>query len=323
MAGDMITFIPITKVDRARHEIYGWGAVEEADNADEIMDYASSKPHFQEWSSKAQKRSCGKSLGNLRSMHSNKVAGKIIDMRPDDVRKGFWLGAKIVDEQEWEKCEQGVYTGFSVGGSYLKRWADYQNPGKIRYTAKPTEMSIVDSPCIPSATFQLVKADGAIEDVPFKPGLGENEMVAEDEVAERMLAEDDLNPDENQEMDVEKVLQALEVLKMELSKAIPGAPEGITDIPLKSEVGPSFEAEQMPAPNAIMELPQTGDVSQESLMAHAVKSQDLSAEFEAWLPKVGAVVTKAIEDAMGKSSPAGRMIAVKHGNKLIKVVKEK
>lgn len=172
----MNLFIPIRKIDEKRHEVYGWAAKEEVDNADEIMDYASSKPFFNSWSQKAQKRSGGKSMGNLRSMHQNKAAGKIIDLRCDDVNKGFYIGAKIVDDDEWKKVEEGVYTGFSVGGSYMKRWADYQNPGKIRYTAKPAEMSIVDSPCISSATFQMVKADGAVEERSFNPGDGENEM---------------------------------------------------------------------------------------------------------------------------------------------------
>ena len=169
-------FIPIMKVNAERREVWGWAAIEEPDNSDEILDYESSKPHFLDWSNRAQKRSGGKSLGNLRSMHQNIAAGKLIELRPDDVSKGFYVGAKIIDDGEWKKVEQGVYTGFSVGGSYLKRWQDFRNPGKMRYTAKPTELSIVDSPCIPSATFEMVKADGMVEKVKFAPGDGENEM---------------------------------------------------------------------------------------------------------------------------------------------------
>ena len=169
----MNLFIPITKIDAKRREVWGYGAIEERDNSDEILDYQSSKPLFLDWSQKAQKRSGGKSKGNVRAMHQPIAAGKLIDMQADDVRKGFFVGAKIVDENEWKKVESGVYTGFSVGGSYVKRWSDYQNPGAIRYTAKPTELSIVDAPCIPSATFEMVKADG-ISRLGFKPALGRN-----------------------------------------------------------------------------------------------------------------------------------------------------
>lgn len=170
-------FIPITKIDAERREVWGWGAVEERDNSDEIMDYNSSKPLWMEWSQKAQKRSGGKSLGNLRAMHQPIAAGKLIDLRPDDNKKGFFVGARIVDDNEWKKVQQGVYTGFSVGGSYQRRWMDYNQPGVTRYTAKPSEISIVDSPCIPSATFEVIKADGVKERRHFKPGNSGQPMV--------------------------------------------------------------------------------------------------------------------------------------------------
>ena len=174
MTNNLNMFIPITKINAERREVWGWGAIEEPDNSDEILDYMSSKPLFMDWSNKAQKRSGGKSFGNVRSMHQNVAAGKLIALKADDVNKGFYVGAKIVDDNEWKKVEQGVYTGFSIGGSYAKRWSDFQNPGKIRYTAKPAELSIVDSPCIPSATFQMVKADGVTVTRSFKPTLGTN-----------------------------------------------------------------------------------------------------------------------------------------------------
>jgi hypothetical protein len=41
----------------------------------------------------------------------------------------------------------------------------------MRYTAKPTELSLVDAPCIPGATFQMIKRQ-SIEYVPFQPGEG-------------------------------------------------------------------------------------------------------------------------------------------------------
>jgi hypothetical protein len=174
-------FIPIQKVDAEKREVWGYGAIEMPDASSEIMDYASSKPEFVAWSSNAQKRSGGKSFGNLRSMHMTRAAGKLIDFRPDDMNKGIFVGAKIVDEDEWRKVQEGVYTGFSVGGSYLRRWADPQTPGLIRYTAKPTELSLVDAPCIPGATFQMIKADGILN-IPFQAPTGNKlDWVPDDE----------------------------------------------------------------------------------------------------------------------------------------------
>lgn len=158
-------FFPITKVDELKKEVWGIGAIEEPDHSGEILDYPSSKPLFQQWSEDTQKRSNGKSKGNVRAMHSNIAAGKLIYLGFDDARKSFPVGAKITNEQEWSQVMEGVYTGFSVGGKYVKRW--YDN-GLMRYTAQPTEISLVDAPCIPDATFQMVKMDGTVEVRPLR-----------------------------------------------------------------------------------------------------------------------------------------------------------
>jgi hypothetical protein len=50
-----------------------------------------------------------------------------------------------------------------MGGKYLKRWRDSANPLLTRYTPKPSEVSLVDNPCIPTATFELIKEDGSTE----------------------------------------------------------------------------------------------------------------------------------------------------------------
>ena len=168
-AGNM--FIPITKIDEEKQEVYGWGALEQPDKANEIMDYASSRKHFMDWSDGAQKRSNGLSLGNVREMHQTKAAGKLLSMKADDVNRGFYVAAKIVSKEAWNLVKEGVYTGFSIGGSYLKRWPDPEKAGIMRYTAKPTELSLVDAPCIPGATFQMVKRD-TIEYPVFKGGDG-------------------------------------------------------------------------------------------------------------------------------------------------------
>jgi hypothetical protein len=161
----MNLFAQITKIHAFKREVHGILAEEAPDKSGEIFDYASSKPYVQEWSNDA----AGKTLlaaqevsfGNVRSQHNPKiVAGKLVAIDFDDNAKKIPVIARIVDDGEWEKVQQGVYTGFSIGGEYLKRWTD----GKyIRYTAKPREVSIVDSPAMPGATFSMVKADGTTE----------------------------------------------------------------------------------------------------------------------------------------------------------------
>lgn len=175
-------FVQLRKVDAKERIVYGTAVVEEVDRAGEIFDYATSKPNFEKWSEGIAKSTDGKSLGNVRAMHGNVAAGKLVDIGFDDARKAIDVAAKIVDDNEWKKVEEGVYTGFSIGGKYSKRWADGANK---RYTAVPAEVSLVDLPCGPSAQFSMIKADGSEEMRKFaapadeaKPAEITNEMVA-------------------------------------------------------------------------------------------------------------------------------------------------
>jgi hypothetical protein len=167
-------FLPLTKVDVDQRLVHGVATAETPDRAGEICDYESTKPYFESWSEAAREASGGKSLGAVRAMHSRIAAGKLTDIAFDDAGKRILVSAKIVDDAEWEKVLEGVYTGFSQGGRYVKRWTDDQK-GLTRYTANPTEISLVDIPCLPGATFQVVK-DGAVEERAFAPFLAPIEL---------------------------------------------------------------------------------------------------------------------------------------------------
>lgn len=162
--------IPITKVDAKQRIVYG--AIDEAvDSANQIFDYESNKGEVEKWSASFAKATNGKSFGNLRRMHQvDKACGTFLPPVFNDQSKRVEIAAKVVDEEEWEKVEQGVYTGFSPGGKYLKRW---QDGGAERYTAELYEISLVDKPAIPTATFELIKADGSMEKRHFSKGDGE------------------------------------------------------------------------------------------------------------------------------------------------------
>jgi hypothetical protein len=154
-------FLPLAKVDLDRRLVTGVATAETPDRSGEIFDYASSKPYFEKWSAEAAAASGGKSFGAVRAMHTPIAAGKLTDIAFDDNAKRITVVAKVVDDDEWRKVQEGVYTGFSQGGRYVKRWAD-PDSGLTRYTADPHEISLVDLPCVPDATFDVVKG-GLVE----------------------------------------------------------------------------------------------------------------------------------------------------------------
>lgn len=162
-------FVPLTKVDEEQRLVYGTITQEILDKAGEVMDYETSKPHFEKWSQDIHTASGGLSKGNVRVMHGLNVAGKLTELEFNDDDKSIEVCAKVVDDKEWEKVVEGCYTGFSVGGNYGKKWTETVDGAKVKkFEAKPNEVSLVDNPCVPSATFAMVKADGAEEQVEFK-----------------------------------------------------------------------------------------------------------------------------------------------------------
>ena len=174
-------FFSIRKVDEEKRMVYGRLTQEMMDSSGEIMDYETSKPEFEAWRDETLAMSGGKSMGAGRSMHSPDVAaGKVAEMTFSDAEKAIDIGYKVVDDNEWNKVLEGVYTGFSVGGSsFGRRWPDpvqkRKNPrtGRIepaiRYTVTPSEASLADRPCIRTATFfEIQKTDGTMERRQFK-----------------------------------------------------------------------------------------------------------------------------------------------------------
>lgn len=106
-------------------------------------------------------------FGNIREMHQPSAVGKAVVASMDD--KGLYIEAKIVDPVAALKCEEGVYGGFSIGGKCTGR-----DPlAKNTITGlRLTEISVVDRPANPEATFTLFKLDdelGAEEEAAAEP----------------------------------------------------------------------------------------------------------------------------------------------------------
>jgi len=157
---DVNIFFPLVKVDAVKKEVWGVVTAETPDRDNEVCDYESTVPHYKALVEEMSKATDGKNIFPLRVMHGLVAAGKGISIDFRDEQKQIYMGFKVVDDNEWKKVEEGVYTGFSQGGKYIKRWKD----GDLtRYTAKPVECSLVDIPCLPDAHFDYIKLDGTVE----------------------------------------------------------------------------------------------------------------------------------------------------------------
>jgi hypothetical protein len=161
-------FAQIQKVDAEKRLVIGRAVQEMVDKDNEVFDYAKSKPNFQKWSAEISKDTDGKSLGNVRAMHGKVAAGKLTEIDFNDGAKAIDVCAKIVDDNEWKKVMEGVYTGFSIGGRYVGDKVAEKMAGKdvMRYVADPSEISLVDRPCIPTAKFfDVVKHDAGGKEI--------------------------------------------------------------------------------------------------------------------------------------------------------------
>lgn len=175
-ADELSIFCPLVKVDVAKREVWGVVTAEVPDKTDEICDYETTAPYYEGVVKEMSKATDGKNIFPLRAMHGLVAAGKGISIEFRKEAKEIYMGFKVVDDAEWNKVEENVYTGFSQGGRYIKRWKD---GNFVRYTADPGEVSLVDMPCLTRAHFEVVKADGTTEmrkfsktaEIPSTPGV--------------------------------------------------------------------------------------------------------------------------------------------------------
>jgi len=154
--------------------IQGCLAAEEVDDTNEVMDWETSIPHFKAWNRSFAEKTAnaegGVSVGNLRIMHQRIVAGKFVSMDYDEDAKQVNVTAKVTNETEKKNVREGIYTAFSVGAKYMKKWFD-STLKAVRWTAKPFEGSLVDIGAMPSANgFTYRTIEGAEETKPFDGG---------------------------------------------------------------------------------------------------------------------------------------------------------
>lgn len=161
-------FIPFAKVDAQRQEVWGIVTAEVPDKDQEVCDYESTKPFYQAVIDEMSKATNGQNFFPLRYMHQLDAVGKCVGFDFRDTDREVFMGFKVVDAAAWKKVDERVLTGFSHGGKMERLWDDPIYKGCKRYTANPSEISLVDNPCLAEAHFAYIKADGTMELRKFK-----------------------------------------------------------------------------------------------------------------------------------------------------------
>lgn len=176
MPDKMHLYAPFSKVEATSdggREVWGFASLEVVDKTGEIADFERTCKAFEEWSSEIEKATNGKSKGNIRYQHGNDAVGKMIAWQPGEkaleggeTAKGVYIGVKVpsYETRTIGQIDDGILTGFSIGGSYADRWYD-ETAKAFRYAPKLAETSLVDNPAVPGANFDLIRMQKGVMQV--------------------------------------------------------------------------------------------------------------------------------------------------------------
>lgn len=137
------------------------------------------------------------SRGNIRAMHQPIAAGKAL--QTEDRGADWFLTAKIVDPIEAMKCEQGIYTGWSVGVKNGGWVVTKDAPNGLINKGDIVEVSLADNPCDPANSLNLVSKTAVAEltdedlEKALEPDVVKRDFTAADR--KRMAGEGKAMPD--------------------------------------------------------------------------------------------------------------------------------
>ena len=147
---------PITKVNKEKRTVSGFASLDNVDRHGDIVTAEASKKAFDSF------------RGNIREMHGPSAVGKMVDFKEDtffdpETKKkysGIYVTAYISKgaQDAWEKCLDGTYSGFSIGGNINDAKMEKADDGsgeerRVIHNYDLHELSLVDSPANQLANF--------------------------------------------------------------------------------------------------------------------------------------------------------------------------
>lgn len=152
----MTLSFPIAKVNKEKRTVSGFASLDNVDRHGDIVTAAASKRAFENF------------RGNIREMHGPSAVGKMLQFKEDSFfdkstgqkYNGVWVEAYISKgaQDAWEKCLDGTYSGFSIGGNIVDAKMEKSDDGsntdrRVIHDYDLHELSLVDSPANQLANF--------------------------------------------------------------------------------------------------------------------------------------------------------------------------
>ena len=167
----MVLSFPIAKVNKEKRTVSGFASLDNVDHHGDIVTAEASKAAFDNF------------RGNIREMHGPSAVGKMLSFKEDSFidpktskkYNGIFVEAYVSKgaQDAWEKCLDGTYTGFSIGGNIVDAKMEKSDNGqeehRVIHKYELHELSLVDSPANPLANiFSIQKmADGIVTENVF------------------------------------------------------------------------------------------------------------------------------------------------------------
>jgi len=167
----MALHFPITKVNKEKRTVSGFATLDNLDRHGDIVTAEASKKAFDNF------------RGNIREMHGSSAVGKMVNFKEDNFfdpstqkkYSGIYVTAYISKgaQDAWEKCLDGTYSGFSIGGNIVDAKMEKSDDGteshRVIHNFDLHELSIVDSPANQLSNFFSIQkmAEGIITENVF------------------------------------------------------------------------------------------------------------------------------------------------------------
>jgi hypothetical protein len=167
----MTLSFPIAKVNKEKRTVSGFASLDNVDHHGDVVTAEASKSAFENF------------RGNIREMHGPSAVGKMLNFKEDSFfdpktskkYSGVFVEAYISKgaQDAWEKCLDGTYTGFSIGGNIIDAKMEKSDDGSQEHRVinkyELHELSLVDSPANPLANiFSIQKmAEGIVTENVF------------------------------------------------------------------------------------------------------------------------------------------------------------